>query len=285
MRLVDHTGKKFGRLTVLYRGEKKLNDSKVYWVCKCDCGNIVSKSAIYLTKTDVPSCGCYKREHLSELKLDDLTGKRFGRLTVLYRANTVGEMAKWHCKCDCGNEVDVFAGNLKKGNHSTSCGCYQNERRIESHTTHGYSNTRIYQVYCKIKDRCNCKNNPSYYRYGARGIKMCPEWENDPEVFCKWAYANGYREDAEFGETTIDRRDNNKGYSPDNCRIIPLKEQCNNRSTNIFFEHKGIRKTLAQWRDMFGLTQWQAYKYLVLRNYTIQDLIDRGIVKNDAFSI
>lgn len=285
MRLVDHTGKKFGRLTVLYRGEKKLNDSKVYWVCKCDCGNIVSKSAIYLTKTDVPSCGCYKREHTSELKLDDLTGKRFGRLMVMYRSNKAGESAKWHCKCDCGNECDKRANALKKSKDIASCGCYVIENKRKIKTKHGYRHTRIYDVFCHMKDRCNNPNNPSYPRYGGRGIRICPEWENNPVLFYEWAYANGFREDAKYGETTIDRIDNNKGYSPDNCAIKPLKDQANNRRTNIFFEHNGVRKTLAQWRDFFGLTQWQAYKYLVLKKLTIQDMIDRGIVKSDAFSI
>lgn len=285
MKLVDHTGKKFGRLTVLRRGEKKPNDSKTYWLCQCDCGNIVSKSAIYLTHTEVPSCGCYKRESISRLKLEDLTGKRFGRLTVLYRTNKVGELTKWHCKCDCGNELDVFAGNLKKGNHTTSCGCYAKENTTKNKTTHGYRHTRVYDVFCHMKDRCNNPNNPSYSRYGGRGIKICTEWENNPGAFCKWAYEHGFREDARYGETTIERLDNDKGYSPDNCAIKTFKEQANNRRTNLFIEHNGIRKTLAQWRDFFGLSQWQAYKYLVIKKYTIQELIDRGIVKGGVFSI
>lgn len=285
MKLDDLTGKKFGRLTVLYRGEKKPNDPKTYWVCQCDCGKVITKSAPYLKTSVEPSCGCYKTETVSKCKLKDLTGQRFGRLTVLYRANNVGEMAKWHCRCDCGNEVDVFAGNLKKKNHSTSCGCYQEERRSEVHTTHGMSHTRLDGVFNKMKQRCYNPNNPSYPSYGGRGIGICKEWLDDPSEFYKWMYANGYRDDAEYGETTIERNDNNKGYSPENCSIKPLKDQANNRRTNLFIEHNGVRKTLAQWRDFFGLSQWQAYKYLVIKKYTIQELIDRDIVKNDAFSI
>ena len=219
------------------------------------------------------------------MRLEDLTGRRFGRLTVLYRAENQNNMVRWHCVCDCGNEVDVLARNLKKPGHSTSCGCYQNEVRSAVHTKHGFRKTRAYDVYCGIKDRCNNQNNPRYSSYGGRGIKMCPKWESDPAAFCEWAYANGFREDAEYGETTIERNDNNRGYSPENCSIKPLKDQANNRRTSLFITHNGVTKTLAQWRDLLGMTQNQAYRYIVKKKYTIQRLIDEGIVNGGALSI
>lgn len=281
MKLDDLTGKKFGKLTVLRRGETRRYKSKqshVAWICQCDCGNICEKTAVGLKNYKIPSCGCAEKEARSEGRLEDLTGQRFGRLVVMYRASDIGELAKWHCKCDCGNECDVFASNLKKKGHTTSCGCYNSENVTRMKTKHGYRHTRIYDVFSHMKDRCNNPNNPSYPRYGGRGIKICSEWENDPGSFCKWAYDNGYDENAGYGETTIDRIDNNKGYSPENCRVVTFKTQSNNRRSNLFIEHNGERKTLAQWRDYFGLSQWKAYHYLVEKKYTIQDLIDKGIV-------
>lgn len=288
MKLDDLTGKKFGRLTVLRRAtveDDPMAAKHTVWVCECDCGNIATKSAIGLKNYRIPSCGCAEKEARSLNRFEDLTGKRFGRLTVMYRANKPGEITKWHCRCDCGNEVDVFAGNLKRKNHSTSCGCYQEERRSEVHTTHGYSNTRIAQVFSHMKDRCNNPNNPRYPSYGGRGIKICPEWEDNPAAFYEWAYANGFREDAEYGETTIERNDNNRGYSPENCSIKPLKDQANNRRTSLFITHNGVTKTLAQWRDLLGMTQNEAYRYIVKKKYTIQRLIDEGIVNGGALSI
>ena len=288
MKLDDLTGKKFGRLTVLRRAtveDDPMAAKHTVWVCECDCGNIATKSAIGLKNYRIPSCGCAEKEARSLSRFEDLSGQRFGRLTVMYRSNKPGEITKWHCRCDCGNEVDVFAGNLKKKNHSTSCGCYNSEKTTERKTTHGYRHTRIYDVFCHMKDRCNNPNNPRYSSYGGRGIKICPEWEEDPVKFYEWAYANGFREDAKYGETTIERNDNNKGYSPENCSIKPLKEQANNRRTSLFITHDGVTKTLAQWRDLFGISQGRIYYYVVERKFTIQRLIDEGIVDGGALSI
>ena len=279
MKLMDLTGQRFGALTVLGKAERHItpNGSVTMWECKCDCGNIVNKSSSALKYYAIPSCGCKTKEARSNGQLNDLTGQKFGRLTVMYRCNEIGKPAKWHCKCDCGNECEVFGANLAKKTHSTSCGCYNSEATAKRETKHGYRHTKAYRIWCGIKGRCNNPNNPRYHRYGGRGIKMCKEWEENAGLFCEWLYANGYREDAEYGETTIERKDNDKGYSPDNCRIAPIKEQCNNRSTNIFIEHNGERKTLAQWRDQLGISQWKAYHYLVELKYTIQQLIDEGI--------
>ena len=281
MKLNDLTGQKFGRLTVLRKLESQYmpcGQSKVIWECRCDCGNITQKVAADLKRQKIPSCGCAMKEVRKSTRMIDLVGQRFGRLVVTERVeNSKDGQAKWKCKCDCGNDCIAFGNNLRRG-HTTSCGCLNDEKRIKTHTTHGMSDSRIAQVFSHMKDRCNNPNNTRYASYGGRGIKICPEWMNDPESFYKWAYENGYREDAAYGEDTIERIDNNKGYSPENCRIAPIKEQCNNRRTNLFIEHNGERKTLAQWRDYFGMTQSKAYYYLVEKKYTIQDLIDKGIV-------
>lgn len=289
MRLQDLTGQRFGRLTVIKRIESKRSpngNQRTMWLCRCDCGKEVEKSSISLKSTEIPSCGCYTKEIVSKIRTHDLTGQRFGKLLVVRRSMEEPTWpTKWVCKCDCGNECVVFAGNLKKEGHTTSCGCVRDALRKKLKVTHGYTNTRIYSVYGKIKDRCYNPNMPCYHRYGGRGITMCDEWKDNPASFCEWAYANGYREDAKYGECTIERMDNNKGYSPENCKIADEKEQANNRRTNIWIEFNGMRKTLAQWRDFLGISQSQAHYHLIEKGRSIQYLIDNGIAKNNVISI
>lgn len=122
----DLTGKTFGRLTVV--GLANVPEKHgTYWHCKCECGNEVDVPAGNLVGGQTKSCGCLQREAASAANSSDLTGQRFGMLTALYKTDshvTSGgnSLATWHCRCDCGNEKDVTAGNLLTGN-TQSCGC------------------------------------------------------------------------------------------------------------------------------------------------------------------
>ena len=148
-------------------------------------------------------------------KMIDLTGKTFGRLTVLSPAprpkSVKNKSQYWKCKCICQNEVVVNGNNLRCGN-TTSCGCLQKEVR----TKHGMSETRLYKIYKGMKERCNNPSNKYYKNYGAREIEICDEWidkENGFMSFYKWAMTNGYADNL-----SIDRIDVNGNYEPDNCR-------------------------------------------------------------------
>lgn len=140
MPLDDLTGRRFNRLTVLYRDESKPKGrgKPVYWVCQCDCGNITSVSRTNLINGSVKACGCLKKElHEKRAKetLKDITGQRFGRLVVLHRDEDKpkghGHKAYWVCQCDCGNIVSVVGTNLRNGK-TQSCGCLQKERTSEA---------------------------------------------------------------------------------------------------------------------------------------------------------
>lgn len=168
--------------------------------------------------------------------LIDLTGQRFGRLTVIGRAeNDQRGLARWLCKCDCGNEKVIRGDHLRKG-CIQSCGCWQREIERESGLktrTHGMTKTRPYRIWIHMRSRCYDKKCHAYNRYGGRGITVCEEWRNDFQAFYDWAISHGYSDDL-----SIDRIDNDKGYSPDNCRWATAKEQNKNRR-----KWKRIKKT------------------------------------------
>lgn len=159
-------------------------------------------------------------------KFIDLTGQRFGRLEVIAQAdNNEAGLTCWVCKCDCGNTKIICGKSLRKG-HSKSCGCWKKEllTEVKPAKTHGLYGTRLSRIWRNMKNRCYNPNDPNYKFYGSRGITVCAEWLNDFQAFYDWAISHGYRDDL-----SIDRIDNDKGYSPDNCRWVTMKVQATNR--------------------------------------------------------
>ena len=111
------------------------------------------------------------------------------------------------------------------------------------------SKTRLYKIWLNMRARCSNTNHPDYIHYGARGIAVCEEWMHDYMVFENWAYSSGYRE-----YLTIDRIDNNSGYSPDNCRWASRLEQSQNRDIVKKYEINGIFKTASEWGKTAGIS-------------------------------
>lgn len=168
-------------------------------------------------------------------QVKDITGKKFGMLTVLRqdgfaKPNKRGSRyAMWFCKCDCGNYCRMDTGTIKKpGNHS--CGCLATEHLADmskKNITHGMTGTRLYGCYKGMMSRCYREKDIHYNAYGKRGIAVCAEWKNKPDVFIKWAVSHGYSD-----ALTLDRINVNGNYEPSNCRWIPMSEQYKNKQSN-----------------------------------------------------
>ena len=206
--------------------------------------------------------------------MNDLTRKKFGRLTVIKRLNNHispkgKQYSKWQCKCDCGNIVDVLGRNLNNGN-TQSCGCFAKELSKKAMTKHGQRNARIYNIWSAIKDRCYNENNKEYHLYGGRGITVCAEWLHDFQAFYDWAMSNGYADDL-----TIDRIDNDKGYSPFNCKWATRKEQNNNKRSNNLITFNGKTQTIAQWADEKKM-KYSTLNSRINRGWSIERTLNNG---------
>lgn len=119
---------------------------------------------------------------------------------------------------------------------------------VEMNTTHGKSDTRLYRIYCGIKQRCKNSNSKDFHNYGARGIELCMEWDDSFENFFAWAMNNGYKD-----KLSIDRIDNNGNYCPTNCRWATVKKQARNRRTNHNVTINGVTRTAIEWAETNGI--------------------------------
>lgn len=156
-------------------------------------------------------------------KAIDVLNQSFGRLLVIERAeNSAQGAARWVVRCDCGI-VKIVRGSALLTGISKSCGCLAREMSSERATTHGRTNTFEHNVWLAMRRRCNDPKHPRYARYGGRGISVCKRWEKFENFFADMGqcpFANG----------SIERKDNNKGYTPSNCIWLPKSKQSKNRT-------------------------------------------------------
>lgn len=180
---------------------------------------------------------------------NDMIGKKFNRLMVIEECKERDKNRNkvYKCICDCGNITYVKGTNLRSG-HTKSCGCYHNDiskkRIIKLSTKHGKSNTKLYNIWQGIKQRCCYTKHISYKDYGGRGITVCDTWLHDFDVFYDWAKSSGYKDGL-----TIDRIDVNGNYEPNNCRWVTRKQQNLNTRQNVYLTYNGKTQTMKEWSD------------------------------------
>lgn len=184
-------------------------------------------------------------------KRKDLTGIRYGKLVVITpepdrKDSSFEKRTFWNCICDCGSACVIRTDQLTRS-VAQSCGCLQ----LDTVTIHGYATdrrgvTRTWRTWASMNSRCNNRNDPSFGRYGGRGIKICERW-------C--AFENFL---SDMGERpvgkTIDRKDNDGDYTPDNCKWSTPSEQANNRRRNRILVVKGVAQTASNWAKATGIS-------------------------------
>ena len=171
----------------------------------------------WLRKFDIP------RRKLGG-KVNDLQGKKFGRLTVI--ADT-GKKAhghiRWGCRCECGKLTETLGISLKNGD-ARSCGCLRKECTATMGRLsykHGETGSRLYKIHRDMKNRCHNPDATGYKYYGGKGIRVCDEWFNSYLTFRDFALLDGYKENL-----VIHRLNSKQGYYPGNCHFITKAENC-----------------------------------------------------------
>ena len=161
---------------------------------------------------------------------------------IKYKGNDKQGIALWECKCSCGKIFTTRGSGVRNGT-TKSCGCYRNKilkRQSEVNYKHGKTNEHIYNTWNCMIQRCSNQKNKYYKNYGGKGICVCDEWKNAAK-FIEWAFKNGYKDGL-----TIDRIDNSKGYSPENCRWATRADQNRNTTRNKYVIYKGNKICLAE---------------------------------------
>lgn len=197
--------------------------------------------------------------------IKDLKGQVFGKLTVVEFSHSDGR-SYWLCKCECGKTKTVRSSSLRRKKRPVrSCGCLVGKHKI----THGLSNSKLYDVWRQMNQRCFNPFCKDYRNYGGRGIKVCKSWRNIKE-FISWARSSGYK-----SGLTIERKDVNKDYAPSNCCWIDNKHQARNTRKVRKLTYQGVTRTVSDWADLTGINHrtlkgrlnrgWSAQKALTLK--------------------
>ncbi len=198
-------------------------------------------------------------------KFIDITGMHFGRLSVIkkLKQRSNNKEIMWLCQCSCGKSKSTTGSRLKN-KQTSSCGCLHKEqlaRRNKKNAIHGLTGTSMRNTWGGMISRCYNKNNPSFEHYGPKGRDVCPRWRGK-QGFINFLNDMGPKPSPQH---SLDRIDNNKGYSPENCRWADIFQQNNNKINNIYLEKNGLKLNLKEWSEKTGI-----------KKVTIQSRIKKG---------
>lgn len=202
-------------------------------------------------------------------KVVDITGQKFGRLTVLDKLHNYHKKdTYWLCVCECGNLKEVTSSHLTTGK-TKSCGCLRKENSGNRLRIHGKCNTRLHSIWQNMKNRCYHKKSNRYKYYGARGIAVCSEWKDDFMNFYDWSMANGYADNL-----TIDRIDVNGNYEPNNCRWVDYKTQSRNRRSVKRVTINNETHCLSEWCEILDIKYNTVQTRIYNRGWSIEKALE-----------
>lgn len=253
---IINPGDRFGSWTVIKEAKPKIvitktrNLSKRVIECQCECGVVKLVELVGLISGRTKSCGCSMKKPRKRIPV--IPGTKINKLTIIQEVPKKGQDRRVLCECECGTIKEMPFLKLNKG-ETISCGCYCREearkpklnKRSENHP---YMNTRLYSIWCGIRRRCYSQKSHAYKWYGAKGVRMCKEWEQRFLNFYEWAIANGYSDNL-----SIERIDSAKNYEPSNCKWIPLSQQNSNKRISRYIEYRGEKMSIKYASEKFGI--------------------------------
>jgi hypothetical protein len=198
----------------------------------------------------------------------DIVGKKFGKLKVIEFAGCVKQKSTWKCLCDCGNLTTRSAISLK---NSSSCGCMIGKTNITHNESYrsGKGSSKEYSMWNSMMNRCSNPKNKSYARYGGRGIKVCNDWHT---------YENFLKDMGRCpsDEYSLDRIDNSKGYSKENCRWATAKDQARNRRSTVYATAFNQTKAVAEWAEIYGM-KYHTLRRRILVGMSVEDALTKPV--------
>lgn len=236
----DVSGQTFKNLLAIkYLGQKCGNSN---YLCKCLlCGKEFEIKLMRLKNQG--RC----KECSNKARIIDLSGRKYGRLTVLSLSHKINRATYWECQCECGNKITLPRSAFISGN-TKSCGCLSSESKSERFFKHGMTLTPEYRAWSAMVARTTNQKVKYSERYIGRGITVCDEW--------RYSFKNFYKDMGERPSLkhSLDRVDNDGNYEPGNCKWATKEEQSNNTSTNIYITIDGVTKTPRQWSNITGIS-------------------------------
>jgi len=270
-RVIDITGKVYGRLTVLHRAGSD-REGKATWAVRCECGTEKVVRGKHLRLGSILSCGCLCAEIVSGLRKRNLKGQKFGRLLALESTDRrLRGCIVWRFKCDCGKEVDLPSHSVATGN-TKSCGCLQPEVASANNLTHGMSRTGTHRAWANMLSRCNNEKTEFYPRYGGRGITVCDRWK----TFENFLSDMGVKPE---GRYSIERLNNDGNYEPSNCVWASDLDQSLNKSSTVFVTYFGEKYPLRIACVISGVSYTGVIESRYKNGTTHQDEFDRLLHK------
>lgn len=270
--IINITGQKFGSLIPLKT--EKIN-GKTKWLCQCDCGNQCYYNGYNLLALkrngNFPTCGC------SRINFNGKTRSIVGIETTLIKVLSFDKDTNlYHCINKKGKEEWLKATTVKSRINRSLDFDKKSNNKLNIALSYGYNSYKEYieasialhHKLIMMRERCYNKNHDKYKYYGERGILICKEWLENPKEFVHWAMLNGFKKGLQ-----IDRIDNNKNYSPENCRIVSRITNMNNKSNNFYIEINGERKSLAEWCRKFSLNYKRTHALIRYKNKTLEEII------------